>query len=63
MAELAGADLHLPAAALQLFLPTRLRWPSLWYWTTTGTVFWLAYGLLCGCCYGCLLDFIVPFHI
>ena len=25
--------------------------------------FWLAYGLLCGCCYGCLLDSIVPFHI
>ena len=30
---------------------------------TTGTICWLAYGLLCGCCYGCLLDSIVPLQI
>ena len=63
VAELAGADRHLPAAALQLSLLTRLRWPLLWYWTTTGIVFCADYGLQCGCYHGRLLDSILPFHI
>ena len=37
--------------------PTRLRWPSLRYWTTASTVFCVDYGLQCGCCHGRLLDF------
>ena len=63
VAELAGAALHLPALPRSYPFPTRLRWPSLRYWTTASTVFCVAYGLLCGCCHGRLLDSILPFHI
>ena len=62
VAELAGADCHLPAAALQLSLLTRLRWALVmvldyWYRLCAD------YGLQCGCCHGRLLDSILPFHI
>ena len=60
--DLADAALRLPAAASQLSLP-RLRWPSLWCWTTASTIFCVASALQCGWPSWMTLASILPFHI